>query len=218
MDAYEDSKLPIIIVYTQATKLSESKNMIGYINEQCQNIGKNVASCSLIAKDFNYEINNEIVVQKSFGLKELLEISKSKIIEAVNSSFYESLKAKILDKYINLFEEKYKILKDKILKKAQINDFDRASFNNSDEYLKKVKENFIEIFKESIKLIIQNIEEFNLDKFVGFINNYNDKYFIEQMKNIYAIYEKEYLTNELDKLSADICSIQVEGEKKYEIN
>jgi len=217
MNAYEDSKLPIIIVYTQATKLSESKNMIEHINEQCQNIGKNVASCSLIARDFNYEINNEIVVQKSFGIKELLEISKSKIIEAVNSSFYESLKAKILDKYIYLFEEKYKILKDKILKKAQINDFDKAPFNNSDEYLKKVKENFIGIFKESIKLIIQNIDEFNLDKFVGFINNYNDKYFIEQMKNIYAIYEKEYLANELDKLSADICSLQVEGEKKYEI-
>lgn len=37
------------------------------------------------------------------------------------------------------------------------------------------------------------------------------------MKNIYTIYEKEYLTNELNKLSADICSLQVEGEKKYEI-
>jgi len=74
MNAYEDSKLPIIIVYTQATKLSESKNMIQHINEQCQNIGRNISSCSLIAKDFNYEINNEIVVQKSFGMKELLEI------------------------------------------------------------------------------------------------------------------------------------------------
>ena len=217
MNAYEDSKLPIIIVYTQATKLSESKNMIQHINEQCQNLGRNILSCSLIAKDFNYEINNEIVVQKSFGMKELLEISKSKIIDAVNSSFYESLKAKILDKYINLFEEKFQILKDNILKKTQINDFDRVSFNNSDEYFKKIKENLIEIIKEIIKLIIQNIDEINLDKFVGFINNYNDKYIVEQMKNIYAIYEKEYLTNELNKLSADICSLQVEGEKKYEI-
>ena len=138
-------------------------------------------------------------------------------MDAVNSSFYESLKAKLLDKYINLFEEKLKTLKDNILKKTQINDFDRVSFNNSDEYLKKIKENLIEIFKEIIKLIIQNIDEMNLDKFVGFINNYNDKYFVEQMKNIYVIYEKEYLTNELNKLSADICSLQVEGEKKYGI-
>ena len=91
------------------------------------------------------------------------------------------------------------------------------SFNNSDEYFKKIKENLIEIFKEIIKLIIQNIDEINLDKFIGFINNYNDKYIVEQMKNIYTIYEKEYLTNELNKLSADICSLQVEGEKKYGI-
>ena len=127
------------------------------------------------------------------------------------------MKAKILDKYINIFEEKFKILKDNILKKAQLNDFDRMSFNNSDEYLKKIKENLFEIFKEIIKLIIKNIDEINLDKFVGFINNYNDKYIVEQMKNIYTIYEKEYLTNELNKLSADICSLQVEGEKKYGI-
>ena len=74
-----------------------------------------------------------------------------------------------------------------------------------------------EIFKEIIKLIIKNIDEINLNKFVGFLNNCTDKYIVEQMKNIYTIYEKEYLTNELNKLSADICSLQVEGEKKYEI-
>ena len=217
MNAYEDSKLPIIIVYTQATKLIESKNMIEHINEQCRSIGRNVTSCSLISKDFKYEINNEIVIQKSFGMNELLELSKSKIIDAVNSSFYESLKAKILAKYIKLFEEKFKSLKDSILKKTLINDFGGISFNNSDEYLKKIKENFMEIFKEILKLIIQNINEFNLEKFAVFINNYNDKYFKEQFKNISIIYEKEYLKNKLDELSAEICSLQVEGEKKYDI-
>ena len=150
-------------------------------------------------------------------MNELLELSKSKIIDAVNSSFYESLKAKILAKYIKLFEEKFKSLKESILKKTLINDFGGISFNNSDEYLKKIKENFMEIFKEILKLIIQNINQFNLEKFAAFINNYNDKYFKEQFKNISIIYEKEYLTSKLDELSAEICSLQVEGEKKYDI-
>lgn len=211
MNTYEDKTLPIIVVYTQ-----ESKSMVEEIKKKCNEIGRNVISCPIIAKDFTYNINNQIIVQKSFGLKELFDISKSKIADAVNSSFYESFKANILDNYKNLFEEKIQNIKDSIVSE-KITKIEQIKLTNFDDYVKIIKNKFFEIFKEILVLIIINMNDFNSEKYVNYINNYIDTFVIDLFKNYYNIYEKEFLTPKIIEYSRDLCTEQIEGEKKFDI-
>lgn len=216
LNTYEDKTLPITIVYTQATKLEESKYMIEEIKKKCNEIGRNITSCAIIAKDFKYNINNEIITQKSFGLKELLEISKCRIADAVNSAFYESFKAKLLESYRKLFEQKTKNIKNSIVNE-RISKIGKLNLENLDDYIKTIKNNFLEIFKEIILLIILDIEDSNVEKYINYINNYIDTSVIELFKNIYSEYDKEFLKPKIEEFSTKLCSLQVEGEKKVDI-
>ena len=173
LNTYEDKTLLITIVYTQATKLEESKYMIEEIKKKCNEIGRNSTSCAIIAKDFKYNINNEINIQKSLGLKELLEISKCRKADAVNSAFYESFKAELLENYRNLFKQKTINIKNSIVNK-RISKIAQLNMAKLDDYIKTIKNNFKEIFKEIILLILSDIKDFNMEKYINYINNYID--------------------------------------------
>jgi len=87
---YDEFKLPIIVVYTQAIV----PNYYNAINKEIKKINKNIEFIPVIAKDMEISENKFV---KSKNLDTLLTISIEKSKNAVNSSVFSALRKNVLN-------------------------------------------------------------------------------------------------------------------------
>ena len=194
---YDNSNLPIIVVYTQCI----SKNDYLAFKHKIDNLHKNLLSIDIMAKPYLIDIDDNNFIIKSKNLDILLKKSINKAINAIKSSCYTSLK-ECTKKEIN------KLLKDKN-DKLKINFYNKIinlvsnMKDNSDE--KQIIAELLKIFKT---IFITYLYGENDQK--GINNNSKElcqKFLEEYFETTMSNYENE--------LNPIVCKKACEGTEKY---
>ena len=166
LSSYEDDCLPIIVVYTQTiddtaeTFLKKIKDFLGENNDKIKYI-------EVLAKDKKIGRNNNLL-EKSFGLKELKEMTLERISKAINSSFYQSIRERIINLYKNNINEKLKKIKEKVNAMINITQYHTINLLNFEIFFFEVLNLIFFNDNNSRNLKSLIFEENNLD------NNNND--------------------------------------------
>lgn len=116
MSTYQYGYLPIIVVYTQATKkklannvLESLKNFLGENNNKIQYI-------KILAREDEIEIDdNKFIKKPAFGLDDLKTITIKSLSQTLNSSLYTSIKVRVVNLYKNNIKQKYEKIKIKLI-------------------------------------------------------------------------------------------------------
>jgi len=197
---YDEFKLPIIVVYTQAIV----PNYYNAINKEIKKINKNIEFIPVIAKDMEISENKFV---KSKNLDTLLTISIEKSKNAVNSSVFSALRKNVLnqidietknglDKSINILNLPMK--KDDNIKIEFIEEYifinifkiilfgedsNKSLKEKSITIIKDLITKFNERYKETIENCLKNSVEKNSQKFINKIYEIQNQ--IQQEKEIY---------------------------------
>ena len=124
---YDDFKLPIIVIYTQAV----IPNFYNAINKEINKINKNIEFIPVIAKDMIIS-DNKIIKSKNLDILLTKSVEKSK--NAVNSSVFSSLRKIVLNEIdiesknsltqsINILNENLPMKKDGNIKIESIEEY-----------------------------------------------------------------------------------------------
>ena len=144
LSSYEDDYLPIIIVYTKAVDTEESSEFIKsfkeFLSDDNDNINDKIEYISILAKDKQGK--------KAYGIKSLKGVTLSRIKQANNSPYYQSIRERIIDLYKLNIDRKYDNIKDKAIN--MINMIQYHSINLL---------NFELIFLELLNLLFFNDDE-----------------------------------------------------------
>jgi len=197
---YDEFKLPIIVVYTQAIV----PNYYNAINKEIKKINKNIEFIPVIAKDMEISENKFV---KSKNLDTLLTISIEKSKNAVNSSVFSALRKNVLnqidietknglDKSINILNLPMK--KDDNIKIEFIEEYifinifkiilfgedsNKSLKEKSITIIKDLITKFNERYKETIENCLKDSVEKNSQKFINKIYEIQNQ--IQQEKEIY---------------------------------
>ena len=197
---YDEFKLPIIVVYTQAIV----PNYYNAINKEIKKINKNIEFIPVIAKDMEISENKFV---KSKNLDTLLTISIEKSKNAVNSSVFSALRKNVLnqidietknglDKSINILNLPMK--KDDNIKIEFIEEYifinifkiilfgedsNKSLKEKSIIIIKDLITKFNERYKETIENCLKDSVEKNSQKFINKIYEIQNQ--IQQEKEIY---------------------------------
>ena len=197
---YDEFKLPIIVVYTQAIV----PNYYNAINKEIKKINKNIEFIPVIAKDMEISENKFV---KSKNLDTLLTISIEKSKNAVNSSVFSALRKNVLnqidietknglDKSINILNLPMK--KDDNIKIEFIEEYifinifkiilfgedsNKSLKEKSIAIIKDLITKFNERYKETIENCLKDSVEKNSQKFINKIYEIQNQ--IQQEKEIY---------------------------------
>lgn len=99
MDLYTDKNLPIILVYTKAVDDNVDIPMIQKIKKRFENYNRDVFIFKILAKDKEIVSNGKSILIKSYGIKELIDITCAKMQYAFDSAYYHSVRSQIVNKY-----------------------------------------------------------------------------------------------------------------------
>ena len=210
LSSYEDDYLPIIIVYTKAVDTEESSEFIKsfkeFLSDDNDNINDKIEYISILAKDKQGK--------KAHGIKSLEGVTLSRIKQANNSPYYQSIRERIIDLYKFNIDRKYENIKDKAINMINVIQYHSINllnfeliflellnlffFNDNEEH--HIKNLLIEnnINKSDNELNIINLTneenvhltQFNEDK--NELTNNNDFIYNNFLSSISKSYEKEF--------------------------
>ena len=190
MSIYDDDTLPIIIVYTEAYSEQstedvcvEVKDVLGNLMANKEKI-KEINIMPVVAKDKEIKSGKSCTIIEKFGIKPLMDLSIKKIMAAVNSACFFSLKNKLKKDYENIVETKCTNIKNNTNNKvneflpgnkiANINSLNSPIIKNL--ILKKLLEyqTLTENSKTLVNKLIKNYQQFidsecmnNLSRFLS---------------------------------------------------
>jgi GTP-binding protein EngB required for normal cell division len=177
---YDDSKLPIIVVYTQAVIPSYYNE----IKKEIEKIRTNIEYIPIIAKDIEIS-DNTIIKSKNIDL--LLSKSLDKAKNAVYSSVFSSLRKKIKNETDYEIEQSLNNIKNKLYENINSNANDSniiKSFNEEENYKnifksllyeKNEKKELKEETKKVIKELIINLRNKNKEILGKCLNDFIQK-------------------------------------------
>ena len=178
MQIYDDSTLPIIIVFTEAYNEDEvedvSNEVKKVLNENKIICNKNINICQVVAKQKVIKCKkNNIIIEKD-GIKELMDISLKKISHAVNSACFFSFKNKLKNdnekEYMTKCNELNKINENRINSIASGNKITNLALLNNQIVINSIKKLFSikdipKEVKSSVSHLLKKYQEFILNNF-----------------------------------------------------
>ena len=99
MDLYTDKNLPMIIVYTKAIDDNVDIPMIAKIQKRFESFNRKVFIYKILAKDKQIISNGKGITIKSYGIKELIDLTCGKMQCAFDSAYFHSVRSQITNKY-----------------------------------------------------------------------------------------------------------------------
>ena len=176
---YDDLKLPIIVVYTQAI----IPNYYNSINDEIKKINENIEFIPVISKEIELSEGKTI---KSKNLDKLLFKSLDKAKNAVYSSVFSSLRKNIKNEIENEIKNNLNEAKNILNKKVPIKDDDKENINYDeemkyDDILKTIlfghesNKYFKESSKEIIKELINKTKDEKNKIYGNCLNNFAEK-------------------------------------------
>ena len=173
-NVYDDSSLPIVIVNTHTLSKNLFENMKKYIksNEKL----KDIDILPVLAED---DIAADERPIKSFGIKELLQLTISKLKNATSHISFTIVKKKIKEKINESISQIKNCFYDIEQKLKLLN-----NFNETKEYLKN------NINKFYIKIIGKEINDSNIKNYIDKLSSYS-KYEVESYFYYLLIYMKD---------------------------
>ena len=184
LNMYEYDCLPIIIVYTITIDIDEANEVLEELKAFLGGNNNKINYVMILAKE--KILGKARIKQEPFGLEELKKITLKRISKATKSSYFQSLKERIINLYIKEIDKKYKKIKEKIMNMINLTQY------HSIELL-----NFKMYFLEAFQLIFFND---NLEhKFENLLNNIrinND----DQHDNLLVENEMNIINQENDNL------------------
>ena len=177
MSIYDDDTLPIVIVYTEAYDEETAEKVCGEVKKVLQektdkNKIKEINIIPIVAKKKENKIGNITTVIEKYGIKPLMDISVKKIMLAVNSACFFSLKNKLKKDYEKKIEKKSSDIKNNI--DGKINNFTsgnkisnitilNTSIIQNSIIFKMLEEPLTKSIKSKVKELLQNFQKF-IDK------------------------------------------------------
>ena len=177
MSIYDDDTLPIVIVYTEAYDEETAEKVCGEVKKVLQektdkNKIKEINIIPIVAKKKENKIGNITTVIEKYGIKPLMDISVKKIMLAVNSACFFSLKNKLKKDYEKKIEKKNSDIKNNI--NGKINNFTsgnkisnitilNTSIIQNSIIFKMLEEPLTKNIKSKVKELLQNFQKF-IDK------------------------------------------------------
>ena len=128
---YEDI-LPIIIVYTQTIDHDEADNYLNLIKNFLDIDKDKINYIKILAQD-RYVGKNKIKLE-AFGLDELKKITLERIQQTYNSSFFQSIRERIIGLYKMNINNKFKAIKKKVNVLIDIIQYNSIIFLNFENY------------------------------------------------------------------------------------
>ena len=192
---YDDAKLPIIVVYTQAIV----KDYYNGLKREIEKIGRNFEYIPIIAKDINLS-DNSIIKTRNIDL--LLSKSLDKAKNAVYSSVFSSLRKKVQNQTDFEIEQSSNIIKNNI--NEYINSKDNANsievFNEEENYNNifkclLYKKNEKKELKKETKIIIKELSN-DLKK--------KNQEILKKCLNDYIEQKSYELSNELLEIQSEV--------------
>ena len=209
-EAYEDSKMPIIVVYTKAINVKVANEMFEYINKQ----GVKTICIKILAKDM--EIMNGSI-KYAFGKDELINKTLEKCTQALKSDLINIMIKKISDDVkVNKLKENEK--KEKEIKNNIITKFKEYKNVYKDE----------EFINYIIDMLIKNVETFLNDNEKDIYKISNSSYNLINKSNIindikkfiinYKKQVKDIIPKKIASLANDFIDQQSKLEKENSAN
>ena len=177
MSIYDDDTLPIVIVYTEAYDEETAEKVCGEVKKVLQektdkNKIKEINIIPIVAKKKEIKVGNVKTVIEKFGIKSLMDISVKKIMLAVNSACFFSLKNKLKKDYEKKIEKKSSDIINNI--DGKINNFTsgnkisnitilNTSIIQNSIIFKMLEEPLTKSIKSKVKELLQNFQKF-IDK------------------------------------------------------
>ena len=177
MSIYDDDTLPIVIVYTEAYDEETAEKVCGEVKKVLQektdkNKIKEINIIPIVAKKKENKIGNITTVIEKYGIKPLMDISVKKIMLAVNSACFFSLKNKLKKDYEKKIEKKSSDIINNI--DGKINNFTsgnkisnitilNTSIIQNSIIFKMLEEPLTKSIKSKVKELLQNFQKF-IDK------------------------------------------------------
>ena len=211
---YDNSKLPIIVVYTRAVH----QEFVDGIRKKVENLGHNLGYVAVIAKEIEIKAedeDDEPQVLKPKGLEKLKRISIDKAKDAISSSCYSALKKNIT-----------KIVKFNLEQQsARLNDYLKIKINEKIENLKEgtditlLENSIIEIIVEIIKIYLSDQNENDPISPDGYnhIKNFLNNFFQESM-NYYSNCLLKLISGKSENYSQEVVNLQLELIQKHNGN
>lgn len=213
-DLYDNSKLPIIVVYTRAI----NQEFVDGIRKKVEKLNYNLGYVAVIAKEIEIKAedeDDEPQILKQKGLEKLKKISIEKAKDAISSSCYTALKKNITDIVrINLEAQNSRLkqyLQIKINEKIE-------NFKEGTE-ITSLENSIIEIIIEIIKIYLSDQNENDPISPDGYnhIKNFLNNFFQESM-NYYSDCLQKLISQKSKEYSQEVVNLQLEIIQKHEGN
>ena len=144
-EAYEESKIPIILIYTQATNKNLVEGMKKYIKE------KNIEGNFMKVLARKIKLCNDKTI-KSFGLPELIRETIKRCKKAIKGDMFSVIIESISKTIYKLIEEKNKSDKNSIIKEMKLSFLENFGFfSDQDIFIKFI----IHLFSFNIKIFFE---------------------------------------------------------------
>ena len=183
LELYEDDCLPIIITYLQFINKDEADEYLKLIKDYLGNEKINYTPVRALSQKFN-DGNNQIVVMKSYGLDKLENLTNERMANATNSSYYQSIRNKIITEYKkNINSKNEKIIKN-IKFNVQIIQYNSIDFLDLENFLLEIFELFY--FNESKKHDFKNLSSV----YKSYLETLELSYREEFHKNVNKIFDE----------------------------
>ena len=214
MSIYDDDTLPIVIVYTEAYDEETAEKVCGEVKKVLQektdkNKIKEINIIPIVAKKKENKIGNITTVIEKYGIKPLMDISVKKIMLAVNSACFFSLKNKLKKDYEKKIEKKSSDIINNI--DGKINNFTsgnkisnitilNTSIIQNSIIFKMLEEPLTKSIKSKVKELLQNFQ-----KFIDKETTENLPYFFSScLSESLMEYKKENLGTEENNVEDDV--------------
>ena len=194
---YDNSNLPIIVVYTQCIS---KKDYLAFKNK-IDNLQKNLISIDIMAEPYPIDIGDTNLIIQKKNLDILLKISIDKAINAIKSSCYTSLKECTKKEIYMILKTKNDKLKVDVYNR--IVTLIRKMDDNADE--KQIISELLNVFK-TIFITYLFGEDSKND-----INNHSK----EICKNFLEEYFRFVLNNYENELNPIVCEKAIIGTERY---
>ncbi len=177
LNKYEDDCLPIIVIYLKFYDIEEAMNYLNKIKDYLGNEKKQINFIPVRAVSKKINDGYEVKEIKSYGLETLEKETNERMINAINSSYYQSIRNRIIDSYQKSITDKYNFIKNKIEYMTTLINYYSIEFLNFEMF-------FDEVFKFIFFDEKNNIQNEQINNILKNIKNICEK-FLEDLKNSY---------------------------------
>ena len=210
-NTYPDNKIPIIIVYTQATDENIISDMKKYIKE----ININEKFIKILAERKKLIDKNYL---EAFGLDELLNETFKKCKSAIKGDMHSVMTNNIFQHIKNILTEENSNIKKYITEQVILNFIkDYKNVKNDDEF----KEYIIDIYESNIKYYLNIDNRDNSSNNSDSEKNVKNSFLMDNCNDFINYYKMEtnnIINPDLREFSIKFIDFQVTKEKDNEIN